>query len=1509
MSQYIKKLQAGGTFSTSMGDYDINEVLRAFNQSVQDDLNKLGHIRKKKWPEYEDAYRDIVNGIQNGTLTINAAGIVSGQIGDSEPYKFMVSSLNKAIQGLTAKEAEKTEQKTEKVKYDASDSGMEAFNQHFFQGELPLGEKESKDTLNDWYLNQTDEQRNQSISKYLQFWAESLDPNLDYDQYGGYEKVKNGILAAKNIFDNSQSTDNDRWQALNSIGLVKLANIGQNKPKEMSEEEKLADYKKEFYKKLPPFLSPQDKDDAWNKHIQSYKDQLFGTNTNGNLQDNESYKQGLRQFYNDHWKNNVSKGDVFLGSYTNHSIEDSDPYKHKDRSSNLYIASLDPAFRNLLSNKPLDNDTLQRLYHYMHLMITQNSQDLLNIGDNKYYILPSLNLDNGTIIRYDRNNAAFNLVHLSNKTPKLKELLIDAYRRANDPTYAPDEVTFDMNGGIIKFQGGGNSNQALNYDLTQEQIDSIKNANPIINAAISGNLDKVYEENRQRNATYWTPLTGRNERSQEAIQAGSQPYYKLSKHDMVRIASAAANLASIFTPPNIGLGIGAASDVIELGNNIADKSVDLKEALSQFGSSAVMDALALVPGQKLRANANKIWRSIGYLSPVIQAYLVASNLGQSVVGMTKSFKKMESDPQNMTVDDYKNLFSGLGLFLQSAMITKNAVNAKTKRDLYTETKKVPYAETKYSRVYLTPELSESIKKAGSLEEQNKLLQSFYPDEQLKSEHIQTTWFPWKIWKKNIVFGPKESPLGTKRVILYNERSGQQDMYPRRSFGATLMGKSFFKRFKDPIRVQSANALLKEFGDDLKYAQRDALNDILGSNYEIEELRSAYRTIKDPNIDKSSQGYIDAAKKLKDIISDDVLYSGSPIIITGGVPVDRFGGSLDYIRTLRNFTGDNTKSSIVLSKHENGGILKADNGLALTSYSGNNAYFADPWDTYNNWHAENIVLPWYKTSHGIQNDAWESTIKDALDQWDAAGGFDYLKMTDEERKKLWGGDETQRLQQYIIDNLNGLNDEIAKHKDKYVISDTATSSDHFDNGQHTGRNGQKTDIYFGIQTANRRPTIHTKSNDEMKRQWMDYFKGLGYKGYYVYKDHLVPTMDESDRHENEADYMSYTSFSQPSSQSTEVPQSNQPTQPTESTSTTASTSTSTQTQATDTGAKVEETPEEKKQLEGMYAQISSLTRPQREYDWNKLLSNLHNAYPNAIALGRLADNIYTAKGLERLALKNQPTRKGFKDQKIPVRDDLHGVMTANAQANRIASQMGQPRTSDASINMASMLEGLQKAGQLNYEAQLKSNDLMRQTIEKQLGWAKEVRDYNLPVKDFNFTAFIEDANHDNNVRQATKSNIHTNIQTWLEELQYLAGEKNAERKANQLYLDEKYLAQLAAQEAANSSEYQGIKAKLIDEYDKDKPNAALVAEYRKQLQAIQNRYSERLWRERYRLYGLEPPKTSYAKRGGRIDDSDIKKRQKDHDRLVKEVLHTITHHQKALDNLSKGQLLSIKKLLS
>lgn len=197
-----------------------------------------------------------------------------------------------------------------------------------------------------------------------------------------------------------------------------------------------------------------------------------------------------------------------------------------------------------------------------------------------------------------------------------------------------------------------------------------------------------------------------------------------------------------------------------------------------------------------------------------------------------------------------------------------------------------------------------------------------------------------------------------------------------------------------------------------------------------------------------------------------------------------------------------KNGGTLRKFQSGG--KAS-GVLKFDPTRNNMYYTGDFTGYDNWHANNIVLPWLNAYKDAGDQDWETLIKSGLDSWNNAGGFDWYNATDEQKRHGMQSAGTQTHQQYIIDNLPGLNTEIAKHVSEYNVPVRANTNDRFINGTLKG-----TDTDFGIQTGNRRPSIHVNTSGQALADWDTFYKNLGYAGRYQYLDHWVPTKNANQK---------------------------------------------------------------------------------------------------------------------------------------------------------------------------------------------------------------------------------------------------------------------------------------------------------------------------------------------------------------------------------------------------------------
>lgn len=393
---------------------------------------------------------------------------------------------------------------------------------------------------------------------------------------------------------------------------------------------------------------------------------------------------------------------------------------------------------------------------------------------------------------------------------------------------------------------------------------------------------------------------------------------------------------------------------------------------------------------------------------------------------------------------------------------------------------------------------------------------------------------------------------------------------------------------------------------------------------------------------------------------------------------------------------NDPTAQVPSNKNGGRLRKFDIGGKATGIlkfnpKRNNIYYTGDFTGYDNWHAHNIVLPWlnaYENSGGVD---WEPLIRRGLESWNKAGGFDWYNATDEQRKHGMQSAGTQTHQQYVIKYLSGLNTEIAKHISSYNVPIGANTDDRFVNGTLKG-----TDTDFGIQTGNRRPTIHINTSGQDLADWDAFYQNLGYVGRYQYLDHWVPTKN--------AEQEGLVAFAQPE------PNALAPNQ-------TATEDNTPQEEHSDVwkkifGSKINET---------FLPSVSTIPK-------NNFLSEL---LPDLTGAKRLW---YLSHGNNRIyntmfpSLK--PLFKGAQWRHSPVTGAFGLMQLTGRQGNEGLFQASRPFTSDAYLAAARMLEAQEQANELQTKEFIADDQEIRRTKAEALARHEYSMDSELEAANFN-----------------------------------------------------------------------------------------------------------------------------------------------------------------------------------
>ena len=523
------------------------------------------------------------------------------------------------------------------------------------------------------------------------------------------------------------------------------------------------------------------------------------------------------------------------------------------------------------------------------------------------------------------------------------------------------------------------------------------------------------------------------------------------------------------------------------------------------------------------------------------------------------------------------------------------------------------------------------------------------------------------------------------------------------------------------------------------------------------------------------------------------------------------------------------------------------GLTLNP-NRNNIYFKGDWNNYNNWHSKNIVLPWLNQMQDFDRETdWESLITNTLDSWNNAGGFQWLNANPEQRQHGMQSPGTKTHQELYYNNpiLRQQDNIIGQNTSSYSIPINANSADHFENGVRIGRNNIHSDNDFGIQTGNRRPTIHINTDEATTQQWDDYFRKLGYIGKYKYLDHWVPTKDIK---------RATVQFG-PAKIAQEVAPLN---------------------------------------LDGRIKPLNFKFKVKTQHekygiDWSKIREAAQRVFsdPNLYAMGRLAGNLINNERVYNEQLKgiNPVLRQSYNTYRQVVGDEAT-KQAYYRRATQGESRSAQPFTSDADRQVAYMQEARRVGDELRAQGDLADNQRIRETSEQASQHADANRQRATEVANANIASINQANALRHNLLAQKHSAQWSSIDNFLQGIEYRKRQQLAEDQEleDKIYLlnqdDYKYTP-----EYANAyKEYSDVleKHKRADgTYDLYDPE---VVEARGKFKNFVDQKTKEIL-QNYQNYRRKRNPISFAKHGTKIT-----KKKKD-DLLYKSTKDVVEHFRK------------------
>lgn len=313
--------------------------------------------------------------------------------------------------------------------------------------------------------------------------------------------------------------------------------------------------------------------------------------------------------------------------------------------------------------------------------------------------------------------------------------------------------------------------------------------------------------------------------------------------------------------------------------------------------------------------------------------------------------------------------------------------------------------------------------------------------------------------------------------------------------------------------------------------------------------------------------------------------------------------------------------------------------------------------------------------------------------------------------------------------------------------------------------------------------------------------------------------------------------------------------------------------------------------------------------------INQSIPEVFSAARLYKNL---RNNQRLADLAKSKRVAYLSPIIGhenVYGDFSSLMQGNKYANDIMSQAyrasGLYNNPEAAFAM--LLDSQLKANQAEASGkQIDDQTIAKSAKESELA-EKQRYQYNHKVGDENSGRSVAKINQDIDVEMGKESANTTNWNTWFMEQEQRARQRNLtqEEKAHKLAMFD--FDKWEKDNITNTPQLQMLREKYAITGDTKVLNEIKKVQAENQKTFASERF-QRLrdimvgkYFNKYKSSSTFVPVMEYAK-GGKVDNSKVKRRAEDLKELRKQIRHSITTNQKALDNLSKATLLELKKMM-
>lgn len=752
MSQVIRKFENSGKIEQSkpelfersgVGKYNKADLVAGLYRNI-DTYIKNNNLSGDKAVSFRDSANQFIKGIENGTISMNGDGTFSDATGS-------MASTGKFDKNWIGRKKDTTNNAFNLV----GDYALDYINQ-MQQYTEPAAKPKSKFNTNDfltkeiskrwyggndidfgnWFKNRSEQDRNALLGDIFN--------NADYNQlYQDYDWTDTGINSAEDLATrgrafstaiSNNTLDNDDYNTfatLGGSGLDKFLKEAPVQTEPTPEQSRMKAWEAEA--EAAGATTPEAKS-AYIQRKQREEADRNAAIVKANEED--IYNRERDAFFNDYATKNPFKGTIsgYVASNTAYNPEKQNEFissKYGDNYGGFvkYMqTALNPKyFRGELKQIQGGNDvTAQHLANNLDMAIQSGYLD--DLGDGNYGIPGTYNYDNWSFVSYNPSTKQYRETSM---------LANDSYKKLlAHPEYDKRHPAKKENGGVVKFQSGGDTKEAAYLKYRQQ-------------------FAKKKEEKKQQIQA----KAKATDRTPEQVEAGERKPMADGQdweyEDYARLVSAGADVGSMIASfvPGYGTAASAALGVgSTIGNftaDLADKSVGVGSAFLNAGAGLGMDLVGLIPGLGAAGKGSKIVKNLLKVAPKLITIWSAST---SFAPAMQAFNKLkDKGAKEMTVDDWKALANGLtaaaGATRWGAAAAKNKINTHkygtTTRTVTTKSgKQVQMSEEEFQR----------IKRASGIEGQNEALQAV---EGAKGEQLPTTFKSW--------YNPKRIYQGTPDV--------------------------------------------------------------------------------------------------------------------------------------------------------------------------------------------------------------------------------------------------------------------------------------------------------------------------------------------------------------------------------------------------------------------------------------------------------------------------------------------------------------------------------------------------------------------------------------------------------------------------------------------------------------------------------------------------------------------------------------------------------------------------